>query len=93
MLVLLLQSTTRDVPNMCLAGPELQSTRKAIARGTMHVEVYERDLLTEAQQTEFGSKPNYEANVAGVRLPWKVWLGSLVGADKFGELVILSKKR
>ena len=83
----------RVVANVDIADPDLQSTRKTIARGVLNVEVYERDLLTEAQQTQYAGLPNYEANVAGVRVPWKVWLGSLVGAYGFGEMVVLSRKR
>lgn len=80
-----------------VADLELQSTRKKISPGEKHIEVYQRDLLTQEQQTQFAGLPNYDANVAGVDLPFKIRLesrlGRLVGIDGFGELVILSRKR
>jgi hypothetical protein len=73
--------------------PDLQLTRKTITRGVVNVEVHESDLRTDAQKIQWADKPNCEANVAGIKVPWKVWLGRLVGAGNFDEMVILSKKR
>ena len=79
--------------NLSLTDPELQRTSKPIPRGVLNVEVYECDLLTEAQKPQFAAMPNYQTNVAGVTVPLKVFLGKLLGSKEFEELVILSAKR
>ncbi|KAK4543895.1 hypothetical protein LTR36_004669 [Oleoguttula mirabilis] len=72
-------------------NPGLQSGSKAIPRGAMSVEIYQRDLITPSPTTVDEQHPNYDANIAGIKLPLSVWLGSaLTGA--YSELVILSKK-
>lgn len=71
----------------------LQRSTKPISKGSLNVDIYERDLLTEAQKPQWAGMPNYESNVAGVSVPWKVWLGKLVGSKEFDDLVILSAKR
>lgn len=71
----------------------LQRSTKPITKGSLHVDIYECDLLTEAQKPQWAGLPNYESNVAGVTVPWKVFLGKLVGSKEFGNLVILSAKR
>jgi hypothetical protein len=79
--------------NIFITDPNLQRTSKPIPRGALSVEIYERDLLTEAQKPQFAAMPNYETNVAGVTVPLKVFLGKLLGSKEFEELVILSAKR
>jgi len=79
--------------NLSLADPDLQRTSKPIPRGALNVEIYERDLLTEAQKLQFAAMPNQQTNVAGVTVPLKVFLGKLVGSKEFDDLVILSAKR
>jgi hypothetical protein len=76
-----------------IADPNLQRTSKPIPRGALSIDVYERDLLTEAQKPQFAAMPNYETNVAGVTVPLKIFLGKLLGSKEFEELVILSAKR
>jgi len=49
--------------------------------------------LTEVQKPQFAGMPNYVSNVAGVTVPFKVFLGKLVGSKDFDDLVILSAKR
>ncbi|KAI6870240.1 Peptidyl-prolyl cis-trans isomerase-like [Hortaea werneckii] len=72
--------------------PDLQSTTKSIPRGAVHVEIYQRDLYTPSQVEANENFPNYEANVASVKLPLEVTVrNGLTGA--FSELVILSTKR
>ena len=78
---------TRDI------DPELQRSSKPIAKGTLNIEIYERDLLTEVQKPQFAGMPNYTSNVAGVTVPFKVFLGKLIGSKDFDDLVILSTKR
>jgi hypothetical protein len=73
--------------------PELQRSSKPISRGSLTLEIYERDLLTEVQKPQFAGLPNYTTNVAGVTVPLKVFLGKLVGSKEFGDLAILSAKR
>lgn len=75
------------------ADPDLQATRKALPRGTMALEIYECDLLTESQKTQHAGLPNYESNVVGVKVPFGAVFGHLVDGSKFAELVILSTKR
>jgi len=79
--------------NLFLADPDLQRTSKPIPRGVLGVEIYERDLLTDAQKPQFAAMPNYQANVAGVTIPIKVLLGKLMGSKELDYLVILSAKR
>lgn len=79
--------------NLPFTDPTLQRTSTPIPRGALSVEIYERDLLTEAQKPQFASMPNYQTNVAGVTVPLKVFLGKLLGSKEFEELVILSAKR
>ena len=65
---------------------------KAIPRGATAVDIHQRDLSTTAQGATADEHPNADANVAGVKLPLSVVLGStFAGAHK--ELVILSAKR
>jgi hypothetical protein len=71
----------------------LQRSSKPITRGSLNLEIYERDLLTEVQKSQFAGMPNYTTNVAGVTVPFKVFLGKLVGSKDFNDLVILSAKR
>lgn len=74
----------------------MQSTTKSITRGTKHVDIYQHDLWTPAQKTEFAEKPNYDANIAGVTMPFSLRLGvlgRLIGSEDFDELIILSDKR
>ena len=73
--------------------PELQRSSKPLTKGSLNIEIYERDLLTEVQKPQFAGMPNYTSNVAGVTLPFKVFLGKLVGSKDFDDLVILSAKR
>ena len=73
--------------------PDLQRSSKPIAKGTLNIEIYERDLLTEVQKPQFAGMPNYTSNVAGVTLPFKVFFGKLIGSKDFDDLVILSAKR
>lgn len=79
--------------NIQLADPSLQRTSVTIPKGSTHIELQERDLLTEAQKTQWAGMPNYEQNVAGVSLPLKVVLGNVAGVEGFGEMVVLSEKR
>jgi hypothetical protein len=81
------------LPTASLADTDLQCTTKPISRGALNVDIYERDLLTDAQKAQFAGLPNYESNVAGVSVPFKVFLGKLVGSNDFDNLVILSAKR
>jgi hypothetical protein len=81
------------LPTASLADTDLQCTTKPISRGALNVDIYERDLLTDAQKAQFADLPNYESNVAGVSVPFKVFLGKLVGSNDFDNLVILSAKR
>jgi hypothetical protein len=71
----------------------LQRSSKPITRGSLNLEIYERDLLTDVQKPQFASMPNYTTNVAGVTVPFKVFLGKLVGSKEFSDLVILNAKR
>jgi hypothetical protein len=73
--------------------PNLQRASTPIRRGALSIEIYERDLLTEAQKPQFAAMPNCQTNVAGVTVPLKVFLGKLLGSKEFEELVILSAKR
>ena len=73
--------------------PDLQRSSKPIAKGTLNIEIYERDLLTEVQKPQFAGMPNYTSNVAGVTWPFKVFFGKLIGSKEFDNLVILSAKR
>lgn len=76
-----------------IADANLQRTSKPIPRGALSIDIYERDLLTEAQKPQFAAMPNYGTNVAGVTVPLKVFLGKLLRSKDFEELVILSAKR
>jgi hypothetical protein len=58
--------------NLSFADSTLQRTSTPIPRGALSVEIYQRDLLTEAQKLQFADMPNYETNVAGVTVPLKV---------------------
>jgi len=49
--------------------------------------------MIEVQKPQFAGMPNYVSNVAGVTVPFKVFLGKLVGSKEFDDLVILSAKR
>lgn len=65
-------------------------TSKSIARGVMTVDIHQRDLLTTEQLEGSEAYPNRNVNVAGVKLPVTVVLGSLIGGHR--EMVIFSKK-
>lgn len=49
--------------------------------------------MTDAQKTQWAGMPNYEQNVAGVKVPLRVVLGNVAGVEGFGEMVVLSEKR
>ncbi|KAM0720420.1 hypothetical protein Q7P37_004556 [Cladosporium fusiforme] len=82
-----------DVDDILQKHDQLQRSSKPIARGSLNVDIYERDLLTDVQKPQWAGMPNYESNVAGISVPWKVFLGKLVGSKEFDDLVILSAKR
>jgi hypothetical protein len=71
----------------------LQRSSKPIDKGSLNLDIYERDLMTEVQKPQFAGMANYVSNVAGVTVPLKVFLGKLVGSKEFDDLVILSAKR
>ncbi|KAK5121183.1 hypothetical protein LTR85_005667 [Meristemomyces frigidus] len=82
--------TRQQLKDILRDNPDLQSGSKAIPRGTMSIDIHQRDLLTPSPTTD-EQHPNSDANIAGVKLPLSVWLGStLTGA--YSELVVLSKK-
>lgn len=85
--------TVPELEGILQKHSNLQRTSKPIARGSLSVEIYECDLMTESQKPQWAGMPNYESNVAGVTVPWKVALGRLVGSKDFDDLVILSAKR
>lgn len=85
--------TVPELEGILQKHTNLQRTSKPLARGSLSVEIYERDLMTESQKSQWAGMPNYESNVAGVTVPWKVVLGKLVGSKDFDDLVILSAKR
>jgi hypothetical protein len=73
---------------------KLQQTTKPIPFGATHLEIHQHDLLTPAQKVANAKYPNYDANVADVRIPVTVVLQrTVMGEGKFKELVILSEKR
>lgn len=74
------------------AGQDLQATEKYFPRGIMALDVYQHDLYTPEQRSEFGSKANYNANIAGIKLPLR-WVIRHALCGSFGELIILSAKR
>lgn len=78
---------------MTFTDPSLQRTSVPIPKGATHIELQERDLLTDTQKAQWAGKPNYEQNVAGIKVPLKVVLGNIMGAEGFGEMVVLSEKR
>ncbi|KAM0709618.1 hypothetical protein Q7P35_003658 [Cladosporium inversicolor] len=84
---------TSELDDILQTHPELQRSSKPIAKDSLNIEIYERDLLTEVQKLQFADMPNYTSNVAGVTVPFKVFLGKLVGSKDFDDLVILSAKR
>nr|OQO31344.1 hypothetical protein B0A51_02118 [Rachicladosporium sp. CCFEE 5018] len=72
---------------------DLQVTRKTIPRGALNMDILEVDLQTSAQRDMFGTMPNQETNVAGIKVPIRIWLGSVAGSAGFKEMIIISKKR
>ncbi|GAB7322217.1 hypothetical protein MBLNU13_g03218t1 [Cladosporium sp. NU13] len=85
--------TTSELDNILQEHPDLQRSSKPIAKGSFNLEIYERDLLTEVQKPQFAGMPNYTSNVAGMKVPFKVFFGKLIGSKDFDDLVILSTKR
>lgn len=60
--------------------------------GTRHIEIIQSDLWSEDGEKEANRHlPNAGANIADVRIPWMVWIRSLVSRGD-GELVILSQR-
>ena len=70
----------------------MQLSRKAIPRNDMYVNIHPQDLQAQSTAHTIDSqRPNSEASVAGLTLPFTIWLGKvLVGTPS--ELVILSTR-
>ncbi|KAK5132170.1 hypothetical protein LTR08_000327 [Meristemomyces frigidus] len=83
--------TQKQLDDILESNPDLQASTKAIPRGAMSVDIHQCDLLPIAQRASTTQYPNSEANVAGVRIPLGVWLGSTF-AGEYSDLVILSKR-
>lgn len=63
-----------------------------LSRWSTAKEIYLHDLLTPSQATACDTNPNYDANVAGIRLPLTVVLQNAL-TNAYTELVILSPGR
>lgn len=77
--------TPKQLEDHMYYNGHLQATPKKI-KGQTYVDVYRKDLYTPEQKAKYHSYPNYEANLASVKVGW--WK-----AKRYDELVILSEKK
>lgn len=69
--------------------PNLQKTTKKLPRrGARHVDIYQRDLLPVSSSSE--DHGTEESNVAGIKLPFWIWLEGLATGG-YEEVVVLSE--
>ncbi|KAF2859974.1 hypothetical protein K470DRAFT_202459, partial [Piedraia hortae CBS 480.64] len=68
---------------------QLRCLRKPIPRGAFFVTVYQYDLWLPDERIAYVTKPNYNVNLAGIRIPWWVYIRRMLsGRPK--DLYILS---
>ncbi|KAF1809052.1 hypothetical protein P152DRAFT_404255 [Eremomyces bilateralis CBS 781.70] len=67
----------------------LRCSRKAIPRGSSHLDILGEDLLPEEERAEFADYPSMKLNLASVGLPIDVYWRRLV-FDQFRDLYIVS---
>ncbi|KAF2862645.1 hypothetical protein K470DRAFT_262538 [Piedraia hortae CBS 480.64] len=68
---------------------QLRCSIKPIPRGAFFMDVYQYDLWLPEERIAYVRKPNYNTNLAGVRIPWSVYIRRLF-SGKSKDLYILS---
>lgn len=64
----LVQMTYDEVNTYLDNNPDLQATSKTVRRGVQSIDILVKDTYTSAQKDRYYQYPNYESNIASVRL-------------------------